>query len=73
VPEVNTDDAKEAFYAAYESFGWCSLSSQLKASLFTVQIHKQVWNLAIELSDGVSGHYTVLLSFFSGFATEGVG
>jgi hypothetical protein len=23
VPEVNTDDAKEAFYAAYESFGRC--------------------------------------------------
>ena len=23
VPEANTGDAKEAFYAAYESFGWC--------------------------------------------------
>jgi hypothetical protein len=23
VPEANTGDAKEALYAAYESFGWC--------------------------------------------------
>ena len=29
-----------------------SLPSRLKASLFKIQVHKQVWNFAVELSGG---------------------